>query len=228
MHHFLLRMLCIVCCIWYGAHSFAQESCLNVLEPVTRFFQTHDHDARWQQFAVNGGQFAVLDAELQTQYLEAALKILDINNEGALFMRIEQQSLWLFKIQHCVYSLVASPLSTEHVHVQLSAFIDTQESQQAIFRQLDFPVAHHFTDLESGEEFYAFHWYEQDVGINKQRLQDVFRLSAAQIAHCLLNQLCSFEYEGVRYLLSWIKGRQEQHFLLLFSQPCIGACDVGH
>lgn len=225
MLRFMQYVIGIACIVFYSGVK-AQTDCLNSLEPVTEFFQAEDETAQWQIYTVNDGQFAVLDISLDAQKLDAVLNVLDINNEGALFMRLEQQSLWLFKIEQCVYSLVASPLSDRRLHLQLTAYIAEQKASHHEMHRLGLPLRHYFSDLQSGEEFYAFEWFERDVKRAGALLERSFKLSERQIAGCLEYGLCAFEYKAESYLLSWIK-HQEKSFLLLFRQPCSGVCDVG-
>ncbi|HLR29676.1 MAG TPA: hypothetical protein VK082_03770 [Paenalcaligenes sp.] len=222
-------IFCGVVLLWLSSQSVARthSDCIEVLAPVTAFFQQHDDLARWQYFAVNQEHFAILEAVLHPQKLSQALEVLDINNEGALFMRMELQSLWIFKIKQCMYSLLADLKNEEQMRLQLTLYRDKPLISSSRFvNWLNFPLLHHFSDQQSGEEFYAFQWVQEDRKKFEQVVKEQLLASTAQVRSCWKYQLCAFEHVRERYLFSWlVLGRQ--HIMLLFRQPCDGGCDVG-
>src|SRR5690625_7182509 len=80
---------------------WAQSQCIETLEPVTEFLQQYDHSAQWQFFSAGEGRFSALEAALPQSKLAPALEVLDIDNEGALFMRMGWRSVWPVKIKQC-------------------------------------------------------------------------------------------------------------------------------
>lgn len=218
-----------VALLWMSSQSVAREhaDCIEVLAPVTEFFQQHDDLAQWQHFATNQEHFAILEAVIHPQELSQALEVLDINNEGALFMRMELQSLWVFKIRKCMYTLFADLKNEEQMHLQLTLYTDKPLiAPSQLTDWFNLPLLHHFLDQQSGEEFYVFQWAQQDRGRFEQAVKKQLLVSTDQVRNCWKYQLCAFEHVRENYLFSWlVLGRQP--IMLLFRQPCEGGCNVG-
>lgn len=222
-------IFCAVLLLWLSFQPAAQahSDCIETLAPVTTFLQQHDESADWQYFVANKEHFATLEAILHPQHLRQVLEVLDINNEGALFMRMESQSLWIFKIEQCMYSLLADLKGAEQLGLQLTLHAEQSLpilSGPAVW--FDFPMLHHFSDHQSGEEFYAFQWLQTNEAQFESVLKKELLTTTTQISSCWQYQLCAFEHAKQHYLFSWvILGKQ--HIMLLFKQPCAGECDVG-
>lgn len=205
---------------------WAQSQCIETLEPVTEFLQQYDHSAQWQFFSAGEGRFSALEAALPQSKLAPALEVLDIDNEGALFMRMEWQSLWLFKIKQCLYSLIATPQNQQKVHLQLTIFIGESDNRMVGPEDwFDLPLLHHFSDHQTGEAFYAFEWLTDAAHDFEQALTRQLEIPQAQVRKCRERKLCILGHGGTHYLLSWIES-DRQNVLLLFRQPCKRDCNV--
>jgi|GEM_PF-2489021 len=208
-----------------------EKHCTTLLQPVVQQLQQtvpHEQSLQWRYFTVNQHPFAVLEFDWAAAQLEKLLGQLDIADQGALFMHLDDQLLWLFLIQDCAYSLLASPLDEQNMQIMLHVSLGLgHDSYQSMpnhpIQGLPLPLLFQYGEPDSQETLYTFAWHTTQKAEFITAWQER-GVAADVMLSCMRSQYCSFPLGGARYTLNWLNLRQ-QSVLLLMHQPCED-CDV--